>query len=105
MLATVRLKEWEMRDGLDPEAAERNVEKVLGPKFAHGLTRGLVEIDGMPTKHYLREELELMAGRNGLDLLEMAKVEYGWETEFAAPPRWMREPWPWDWALLLRKKR
>jgi SAM-dependent methyltransferase len=105
LLAAVRLKEWEIRDGLAPGMAEKSVEKILGPKLSPGLTRGLVEIDGVPTKHYLREELALLADGNGLEVLQCDKAEYGWETEFLSPPSWMRTPWPWDWALLLRKKR
>ena len=27
------------------------------------------------------------------------KIAYPWTTEFAEPPRWMREPYPWDWLV------
>jgi hypothetical protein len=33
------------------------------------------------------------------------KVEYDWSTEFADPPRWMKDPYPWDWLVLSKKRK
>ncbi len=60
---------------------------------------GILAIDGVRTKHYLREELRVLLGSSGFTVDSVEKVEYGWDTEFPDPPRWMKEPWPWDWVV------
>ncbi len=69
-----------------------------------GVLRGLLSIDGVPTKHWLREELETTLAGLGFRDIAVEKVEYGWDTEFEKPPRWMKAPWPWDWAVAGLKK-
>ncbi len=32
------------------------------------------------------------------------KVEYDWSTEFADPPKWMRDPLPWDWLFVVERR-
>jgi SAM-dependent methyltransferase len=68
------------------------------------LLQGLVRIEGVPTKHYLREEVSVLLDEAGFDPLHCEKVEYGWETEFEDPPAWMREPGPWDWLFVARRR-
>jgi SAM-dependent methyltransferase len=60
---------------------------------------GILAIDGVRTKHYLREELEILLPAAGWKVRSVEKVEYGWNTEFPDPPRWMKEPYPWDWVV------
>jgi hypothetical protein len=31
------------------------------------------------------------------------KIEYNWDTEFIKPPKWLKEPRPWDWMVVARK--
>ena len=62
-------------------------------------------IDGVPTKHWLREELQVALRAAGFVVESVDKVEYGWDTEFPDPPRWMKDPWPWDWAVAARRSR
>ena len=69
-----------------------------------GLEHGIVHIDGVPTKHYLREELEASLADRGFKVLDIDKLEYPWTTEFDAPPRWMKAPFPWDWFVVARRK-
>lgn len=78
----------------DTEAAKR---------YAN-LQQGNVEIDDVATKHYLGDELKLTLARNGFELQEQHKVEYDWHTEFVAPPSWLKEPKPFDWLNVCRRR-
>jgi 2-polyprenyl-3-methyl-5-hydroxy-6-metoxy-1,4-benzoquinol methylase len=68
------------------------------------LRQGNLEIDNVPHKHYLREELQLLLEQEGFDVLETTKIEYGWDTEFVKPPSWLKDPKPWDWMVRAKKK-
>ncbi len=68
------------------------------------LLEGNAEIDNVPTKHYLKEELELLLELEGFTAEKFAKIEYEWTTEFLRPPFWLKEPRPWDWMVIARKK-
>ncbi|MBK9176264.1 MAG: class I SAM-dependent methyltransferase [Flavobacteriales bacterium] len=98
LLTAYRHLQWNLRDGMDAREAQRAA--ALNGK---GLEHGIVHIDGVPTKHYLREELEAMLTDRGFGVLEIEKIEYPWTTEFAEPPRWMKSPYPWDWFVAARR--
>ncbi len=66
---------------------------------ARGLLRGVVDQGGVPTKHYLREELVDMLSRSGLHAEEVGRVRYPWSAYFERPPRWLGEELPWDWVI------
>lgn len=68
------------------------------------LRRGNADIDEVPHKHYLREELALLLRLNGWETEQIEKLEYPWTTEFHHPPDWLKEPGPWDWMVVGRKK-
>ena len=61
-----------------------------------------MHIDGVQTKHYSASELEVVVNRAGFSVAAMEKLEYNWDTEFAAPPDWMGAPYPWDWLIELK---
>jgi SAM-dependent methyltransferase len=96
-----RLMQWNMRSGWTVDEAVLELEEA-GEEGA-SLRQGLVEIEGVPTKHYLQEELLAMFEGGALEIVSVDKVEYSWKTEFDGPPRWMSEPYPWDWMVVLRK--
>jgi SAM-dependent methyltransferase len=58
------------------------------------LHQGVHRLDGLRTKHYLREELESMLPAHEFDLTELVKLEYG---SVAAPPSW-------DWLVSARRR-
>ncbi len=62
-----------------------------------------MSIAGVPTKHYLCDEIAALLEARGLRPLEFEKIEYPWTSEFADPPRWMQAPYPWDWLCVARK--
>ena len=65
---------------------------------------GVTEIDKVPTKHFLKEELELLLSLEGFKVLEIVKIKYNWNTEFLQPPKWLKDPKPWDWLVVAKKK-
>ena len=65
--------------------------------------QGNIEIDSVPTKHYLQEELSLLLAQEKFRVISFKKVEYNWKTEFLHPPKWLKEPYPWDWLCVAKK--
>ncbi len=98
-----RLVEWNRRLGFDFDDA---LESGIPPtrKSARELLQGLIRIERVPTKHYLREEVLVLLEAVGFRVVSVDRVEYGWDTEFERPPRWMGRPGPWDWLLVARKR-
>lgn len=70
----------------------------------NNIRQGNADIDEVPHKHYLREELQLLLHDAGFTAEEFQKIEYGWDTEFINPPKWLQEPRPWDWMVIAKKK-
>jgi 2-polyprenyl-3-methyl-5-hydroxy-6-metoxy-1,4-benzoquinol methylase len=82
-------------------------ERVTGKEAAkryRDIRQGNVEIDSVATKHYLKEELQLLLSKESLELTAVKKIEYGWNTEFLKPPKWLQQPKPWDWMVTAIKK-
>ena len=69
------------------------------------IKQGVTNIDNVPTKHYLREELELLLTLEGFEVNLIKKINYDWSTEFHKPPKWLKGPYPWDWMCTARKKK
>jgi len=65
---------------------------------------GVTDIDDVPTKHFLKEELELLLTLEGFKVMEIEKIKYDWTTEFHKPPSWLKNPKPWDWLVVAKKK-
>lgn len=101
LFASWRLIDWYRQEGVKPEdipASELSYFK--GSK--RDILRGIVHIDGRPTKHFSRSELEVFFSRANLRITTLDKIEYDWDTEFSSPPPWMGEPYPWDWLVECR---
>jgi 2-polyprenyl-3-methyl-5-hydroxy-6-metoxy-1,4-benzoquinol methylase len=102
-LTNYRLIQWNLDDGMLPSSAiVSGFEKPKSPTAC--LHQGIVEIDKVPTKHYLKEELTATLEDLNFDVVSFQKVEYGWNTEFDSPPAWMKAPYPWDWLAVARKR-
>ena len=99
LFANQRLVEWNRRLGWSEAEAQAS-----GMAPSRELMRGLVRIENVATKHYLREEATLLLDESGFAISSCDKVEYRWDTEFENPPRWMKRPGPWDWLLVARRK-
>ena len=55
------------------------------------------------TKHFLREELQVLFELKHFAVREESRVEYDWREEYEDPPAWMQQPWPWDWLFVVQK--
>lgn len=96
------LIEWNNKEGVkanDISPSELSAFKASKP----ALLQGIIDIMGVPTKHYLQTELQVLFREAGFDIIKIDKIEYNWESEFNNPPGWMQEPFPWDWLLTCKK--
>ena len=91
---------WNVDD--DHKEKIESVEKAFA--LAKNIKQGVTDIDNVPTKHYLKEELELLLTLEGFDAKRIEKINYTWKTEFNDPPKWLKEPLPWDWMCVARKQ-
>ena len=103
LLTDFRLVQWNLRDGQSARRAAGAGFRAHRPVRRPRLHEGVLRIDGVETKHYLREEIAALLEPRRLRTLEFAKIEYPWSSEFEAPPRWMQAPFPWDWLVVARK--
>ena len=90
---------WNVDDEKDDERPE--AKKAI--RQVKNIKQGVTDIDDVPTKHYLKEELELLLTLEGFKLERFEKINYGWNTEFHKPPKWLKEPYPWDWLCTAKK--
>ncbi len=96
-----RRLDWHVRAGLEADDAIRHSLARDGnvPQLEHGV-RG---IEGVKTKHYLREEIIVQLQDRSLQVESVEKLLYGWEVEFADPPEWLGSPHPWNWLVVARR--
>jgi SAM-dependent methyltransferase len=99
LFANQRLVEWNRRLGWSEAESIAS-----GMTASRDLLRGLVRLQKVATKHYLREEATVLLEEAHFAVSSCDKVEYGWDTEFDEPPRWMKQPGPWDWLFVARRK-
>ena len=91
------------RWNIDPAARKKHSVKEYAEKIKN-FSQGNIDIDQVPTKHYLDEELTLLLSQEKFNVVEARKVEYSWKTEFLHPPKWLKEPYPWDWMVIAKRR-
>jgi SAM-dependent methyltransferase len=97
-----RLVEWNRRSGLRGRALLREGIETT-PRAASDLLHGVIDLDDSRTKHFLREELLARLRDARFEVVHEARVEYPWSAYFDHPPRWLRDPLPWDWLVVARR--
>lgn len=98
MLTSIIRQRW------DPDKdASRVIKTKKSGLQLNNILQGNADIDNVPTKHYLKEELQLLLRNEGFKAKDFQKIEYEWDTEFLKPPEWLTEPKPWDWMVVARK--
>ena len=98
LLASMIRQRW------DPDKdANGVIKKNKSASQLKNILQGNADIDNVPTKHYLKEELQLLLAREEFETKDFSKIEYDWTTEFHSPPKWLNEPKPWDWMVVARK--
>ncbi|MDE3054162.1 MAG: class I SAM-dependent methyltransferase [Gemmatimonadota bacterium] len=66
------------------------------------LEAGVVAIEGVPTKHYVHDELSAALTLAGFRPFRVSRVRYSWTTENLTPPRRLHAGLPWDWLAEAR---
>ncbi len=94
--------DWCLGEGMDCDAAIKDSVPARGSVRA--LHQGIRSIAGVPTKHHLREELEVLMDGHEMETLVIEKVQYPWTSEFTEPPDGMGAPYPWDWLVVARRR-
>jgi SAM-dependent methyltransferase len=96
-----RLVEWYKREGTQPSEIDRDELALFGGPKAD-IVQGLLRIDGVTTKHYSEPEIRYLFALAGFKSVHTDRIEYTWNSEFDAPPKWMKDPYPWDWLVECR---
>ncbi|GAB5558818.1 MAG: hypothetical protein SynsKO_04650 [Synoicihabitans sp.] len=96
-----RRMDWNLRAGLSgTEAEDQSLESSAASAARE---QGVRPIEGTPTKHFLKEEIEVQLRDHGFEQIHFTKLPYEWTTEFDNPPAWMGEPRPWHWLVEARR--
>ena len=90
-----------VRSGLDGEHAISRSLAVDGN--VSQLEQGVRGIDGIKTKHYLREEIMVQLQDRSLQVEAVSKLTYDWSVEFDDPPAWLGAPHPWNWLVIAKR--
>ena len=88
---------------IDEDLFAKKYSAKAGSKKYRNILQGHADIDQVPTKHYLQEELDLVLSLHKFSIETIQKIEYNWKTEFVKPPKWLKRPNPWDWMLVAKK--
>lgn len=99
LLSSIIQQQWKIDKDLFP--ATKNAKEAL--KKWNNIRQGNADIDEVPHKHYLKEELQLLLANEKFVAEGFKKIEYEWDTEFLKPPKWLKDPKPWDWMVVAKK--
>lgn len=99
MLTSIIQQQWKIDKNLFP--ITKNAKEAL-IKW-NNIRQGNADIDNVLHKHYLKEELQLLLTNENFIAEVFQKIEYNWDTEFLKPPKWLKEPKPWDWMVVAKK--
>ena len=102
LFSSWRLIDWYRRERVAPENIPDSEFKYFKAS-KRNIVQGIIHIDGVPTKHYAEPEIRTLFSEAKLSVTAIEKIEYQWNTEFDAPPAWMKEPYPWDWLIECKK--
>jgi SAM-dependent methyltransferase len=98
LLSGWRLIDWYKKEGVHPKDIDADEISSFKSK-KHEILQGLININGVLTKHYSEPEIEIVFAKAGFTITSIEKIEYDWNSEFSKPPTWMKAPFPWDWLV------
>ncbi len=102
LFSSWRLIELYGREGVKPsDIPAHEFHYFKGNK--RDILQGIVHIDGVPTKHYMEPEIQVIFKEAGFSVTKVDKLEYDWNTELTSPPPWLEAPYPWDWLVECKK--
>lgn len=79
------------------------VTNALAAKEIVSLSEGIVRVGGVPTKHFLEDELQDLFSAKGLRDIEISRVSYPWATIIEGVPDTTTQMPPWDWIVTAHK--
>lgn len=87
------------------ERAERGHSDIVIAPDPHEKGGGAraVSIEGVPTKHYTRDELLAALKGLGFTRCKIQRVEYSWPSQGVKPTPELRHLKPWDWLVTARR--
>jgi SAM-dependent methyltransferase len=97
-----RAVDWRLHEGLSCEDAIQQSLRARGS--VRDLHQGICPLQGVATKHYLREELEVILDEHHFDLISLRKLEYPWSAVFTHPLPKIRGPLTWAWLAVARRR-
>ena len=100
MLSTVIATRWK----LDQQILNKKMTAAKAQEKWNQIRQGNKDIDDVPHKHFLKEELQLILNMAGFEVSRIEKIEYGWDTEFLKPPAFLKGIKPWDWMVVAVRK-
>lgn len=103
MFSAWRIVDFHRRQGTKPNEIP-SADLAYLKSSRTDIAQGILQIDGVPTKHYSELELGVIFNEAKLSITKIDKINYGWDSEFASPPKWMKDPYPWDWLIECEKK-
>lgn len=102
-ISALTLMRWYEKEGINLADIPKDELRNFRGDTAKHLAEGIVNIEGVPTKHYLFTELYALFNSGNFELQKLDRLEYSWETEFDSPPKWMQAPYPWDWVAEVKR--
>jgi SAM-dependent methyltransferase len=99
LLTNIVQKQWKIDARLFP--AEKNGREAL--RKWNNISEGNADIDKVPHKHFLKEELALILKEAGFSAERFEKIEYSWKTEFHRPSKKLKGVNPWDWMVIAKR--
>jgi SAM-dependent methyltransferase len=102
-LSTWRLIDWYNKEDYKIADIPRDELVHFDEKHRKEMEEGIVYIQDAPTKHYRFPELFSLFHQGDFQIEAIEKVEYDWSTELNSPPKWIREPYPWDWMVEVKR--
>jgi SAM-dependent methyltransferase len=102
-ISVLSLIRWYEKEGTALADIPKDELSLISAKKPKHIREGIVNIDNVPTKHYLATELYSLFNTEQFSMQRLDRVEYGWDTEFHSPPSWMQQPYPWDWVIEVKR--
>ena len=102
-LSVLSLINWYKKEGTELANIPKDELALISLQNSTHVREGVLNIDGVSTKHYLVSELYALFNSGNFVMQKLDRLEYGWDTEFDSPPGWMQSPYPWDWLVEVKR--
>jgi len=101
--ATENLIRWNEKKGFALSKIPAFEMEYLKLNKEEQILEGIIHIEDAPTKHYSLPEIYNFFNAGKFVVKAIERIEYDWNTEFEAPPQWMKAPYPFDWMVEVQR--